>query len=363
MRSRLASALFVLLAIAGCRPAGDPFADESARDGPASSRVPWAVARDASNHPLLEAPATVVAPASAEATLSPPARTRIEKVFVQVGDEVRADQPLAEVVMPEVLEAAGRLAAANIRIESQSRRREQLLSLREHGLTRASDLAEAEAALAEARAERLAARAVLGGAGLSETDASKLLARGGATTLRSPIDGVVLAVDAPLGSVHEGGGPPLFRIGAISSGRVVARTSAPIPENASFVWLGPDGSETPLRLRATSPLVDPRDGTREVFFDADSPLQPGLAGKVQIRLPEGSRLVAIPARAVFLRDGEARVHLLEPTGVREAAVRVVASSGSDAVVEGLAPGARVAADAGRFAASQAAESDDEGEGR
>jgi len=362
MRSHHLWAFLLVLAIGGCRPAGDPFENDPAGEGPTSSRVPWAVARDASNHPLLEAPATVVAPASAEATLSPPARTRIEKVHVQVGDEVRAEQPLAEVVMPEVLEAAGRLAAAEIRIEAQSRRRERLLSLQEHGLTRASDLAEAEAALAEARAERLAAQAVLGGAGLSEADASKLLSRGGATTLRSPIDGIVLAVDAPLGSVHEGGGPPLFRIGAASSGRVVARTSAPVPEGASFVWLGPDGSEVSLRLRATSPLVDPRDGTREVFFDAESPLRPGLAGKVQIRLGEGSRLVAIPARAVFLRDGEAHVHLLEPSGVREAQVRVVASSGSDAVVEGLAPGARVAADAGRFAASQA-ESDAEAEGR
>jgi len=353
MRTHLAPALALLLAVTGCHRTEDPFGEREPGSGPASQSVPWVAARDAAGHPLLEIPAAVVAPASAEATLSPPATTRILQVFVQVGDEVRAGQPLAEVVMPAVLEAAGRLAAAEIRIEAQTRRREQLVGLREHGLVRAADLAEAEAALAEARAERVAALAVLGSAGLSEADARRLLARGGATTLESPIDGVVLSVDAPLGSVHEGGGPPLFRIGAASTGRIVGRASASIPENASFLWIGPDGTEVPLSLRARSPLVVPRDGTREVFFDAEVPLQPGLSGKVQIRLPEGTAFAVVPARAVFLREGEARVYVLEAAGIREAPVRVITASGTDALVEGLAPGARVASDAGRFAASQA----------
>ena len=352
MRTRLATTI-LLLALSGCPRADDPFGEREPGPGPASHSVPWVAARDAAGHPLLEIPAAVVAPASAEATISPPATTRILQVFVQVGDEVRAGQPLAEVVMPEILEAAGRLAAAEIRIEAQSRRREQLLGLREHGLVRTADLAEAEAALAEARAERVAALAVLGSAGISGADARKLLARGGATTLESPIDGVVLSVDAPLGSVHEAGSSPLFRIGAASTGRIVGRASASIPENATFVWIGSDGTEVSLSLRASSPLIDPRDGTREVFFDPEVPLRPGLTGKVQIRLPEGTAYAAVPARAVFLRDGEARVFALEAAGVREVPVRVVTASGTDAVVEGLVPGARVASDAGRYAASQA----------
>lgn len=356
----LTAALLALL-LAACSPeSGAPQAPAEAR--PTSSPVPWSVARDASGLPLLEAPATVVGPADAEATISPPARTRVQKVHVQVGDRVEAGQPLADVVMPEVLEAAGRLAAAKIRIDAQSRRREQLLSLKEHGLTRSTDLAETEAALAEARAERLAARAVLGGAGLSEAEGEALLGSQGAATLRSPIAGVVLSVQAAIGSVHEGGSGPLFRIGAEASGRVVARMSASLPEGASFVWISPGRAEIPLRLQSSSPLVDSRDGSREHFFEAEQPIAPGLTGKVRILLPEGAGLVTIPSRALFLREGRAFVYLREPAGVREREVRVISSTGTEALVEGLEPGARVASDAGRHAASQAVEEAAEAEG-
>lgn len=348
-----------LLVTAGCR-SGENGPSQAAEDArPTSSPVAWATARDAAGLPLLEAPATVVAPAAAEASVTPPARTRVEEVYVQVGDRVEKGEPLARVVMPEVLEAAGRLAAAKIRIEAQSRRREQLLSLREHGLTRSSDLAETEAALAEARAERMAARALLGGAGLSEAEGTALLERQGSATLRSPIAGIVLAVDASIGSVHESAGNPLFRIGAASTGRVVARMSASLPDGATFVWIAPGQPQIPLELRAESPLVDPRDGSRELFFDAEESLQPGATGKVRILLPEGSRVVAIPLRAVFMRDDRTFVHLRGPEGVREAEVRVVSTSGSEALVEGLDPGARVASDAGRYAASLASGEEEE----
>lgn len=344
----------LLLALLGAACAAEPEPPAApAEDRRSSSPVPWAVARAASGLPLLEAPASVVGPADAEATISPPARTRVEKVHVQVGDRVEAGQPVAEVVMPEILEAAGRLAAAKIRIEAQSRRREQLLALQEHGLTRSTDLAETEAALAEARAERLTARAVLGGAGLSEAEGMALLDRRGGVTLRSPIAGVVLSVRAAVGSIHEGGGEPLVRIGAATSGRVVARMSASLPEGASVAWVSPGRPTIPLELRSTSPLVDPRDGSREHFFDPAEPIPPGLTGKVRILLPEGTRLLAIPSRALFLRDGKAFVYAQAPGGAREAEVRVVSSSGSEALVEGLEPGAKVASDAGRHAASQA----------
>lgn len=354
MRPRRTAAVLCAIAAAACASEPAPPAAPEA-DRPSSRSVPWAIARDASGLALLDAPATVVGPADAEASIGPPARTRVEKVHVQVGDPVEAGQAVAEVVMPEIVEAAGRLAAAKIRIEAQSRQRQRLLALQEHGLARTADLAEAETALAQARAERTAALAILQGAGLSEDDAQAMLDRRGSVTLRSPIAGVVLSIQAPIGSIHEGGGEPLVRIGAATSGRVVARTSVSLPEGASFVWLSPGRPPIPLELRASSPLVDPRDGSREHFFEPAEPIPPGLAGKVRILLPEGTRLTAIPARALFLRDGRAFVYAQAPEGVREVEVRVLSSSGSEALVEGLEPGAKVAADAGRYAASRATE--------
>lgn len=348
-------ALLLLASSTSCGGKRDPLEAQAPMERKASASIPWATARGAKGLASMEAPATLVPPADAQAVLSAPVLTRVLRVHAQVGDEVEKGDVLAEVVMPQVLEAAGRLAAARIRIEAQSQLRDRLRKLQEHGLTRADDLAEAEAALGEARAERMAARSILGGAGIEEEEAARMLASNGAARLRSPIAGVVVSVDAPVGSVRDGAGPPLFRIVGKSGGRVVARLAGPLPEGAAAELVVHGKDPIPLRLVSQSPWVDPRDGNRELYFDGAIDLPPGALGKVRILLPEASEVVAIPLKALFLQDGQSHVYRMEGEAVREAPVRVLSSTGSEALVEGLTPGDRVASDAGRHAVSVAEE--------
>lgn len=344
----------LLLFAAACTGAPDPLEVDGPMARQASSPVSWARARPAAGGALLEAPGTVVRPAQADAHLAPPVATRVERVHVQVGDRVEAGAPLVDVTMPEVVQAAGRLVAADIRIASQRKLSEQLEGLREHGLVRGTELAEAQAALAEARADRMAALSVLAGAGLSAADAGPLLSNGGGTTLRSPIAGVVLGVDAPLGAIREPGGEPLVRVGAPSSGRVVARIAGALPPGAVFEWVQGPATPVPLTLVSESPFLGSQDGNREIFLQAEATLSPGASGRVRIRLPAEVEALTIPTRAIFLRDGASLVFVRAGHEVREVGVQVLSTTGSEALVLGLEADQRVAADATRYAAQQEA---------
>ncbi|HEY0839263.1 MAG TPA: efflux RND transporter periplasmic adaptor subunit [Vulgatibacter sp.] len=346
--------LFLLtLLLAACAP------KEEARlvlERPTASSVPspWVKARSPEGLPLLEAPASLVAPPEAEASLSPPFAARVVRAHVRIGDRVEKDAPILDVAMPEVIAAAGRLAAAQVRIDAHEKRKAQLAGLAEHGMARLADRAEADAALAEARAERLVASSILGAAGIEASGASRIVAGGGVVTLRSPIAGVVVSLDAPLGSIREAGGPPLARIAGGGAGRVVARMQSEIPEGASLFFVTGREAPVPLTLVSASPRIDPRDGTRELFLEPSRPIAAGHSGSLRVTMPAGADGgVAVPALALFLEDGRAFVFRREGDGAQEVAVRVLASSGTDALVTGeLEVGDEVAADAVHFGAGK-----------
>ena len=71
-------------------------------------------------------------------------------------------------------------------------------------------------------------------------------------------------------------------------------------------------------------------------------------------MPKGSgEAVAVPSLAIFLEDGETFVFRRDGDGAREVAVRVLSSSGTDALVVGdLAAGDEIAADAVHFGAGK-----------
>jgi len=331
-----------------------PAPPKAERPSASSARSPWVEVRDTKGLSLLDAPAQVVVAAGAEASLSSPYAARILAVHARVGDRVEAGAPLFDVVMPEVVDAAGKLRAANLRIEVHGKRKAQLEALSEHGLTRLSDLAEVEGALGEARAEKLMAESILGAAGVQGADAIRQLASSGVLTIRSPIAGVLVAVDAPLGSVREASGAPLARVIGEGQGRVVARLAGPLPDGASLRFVRSDGSEIPLRLVSTSPLVDRRDGSRELFLDPEEPIPSGASGVLRVSIPEGMNAVAIPTLALMLSDGKAYVYRRSGEEAQRVPVRVLTSSGTDAIVVGeLRVGDEVASDAVHFGAGQA----------
>ncbi len=335
-QGRLALAVLVLGACAA-----KPSAPEPAVFEPPSSSIRFARAEPASGRSWLDAPATVLAGPEATASLSAPLTARVVRVRVRRGEHVNAEQPLIDVVMPELIRAAGALSAASIRIDAYDRRRLQVERLLEQGLARASELAELEAQLAVARADRESARATLRSAGVRDADAAALLREGGALALRAPIAGTVVAISTQLGEVREPASGPLLELAGAADVQIEARLAYVPPAQARFVWSGPE-RELALALEAVSPRASVRDGTRLAWFhvaEGDRVPAPGTAGVVRTEPPHDA--VAVPLAALAEGEGGAFVTVQRAGTEQRTPVQVLARGSAEAVVSGLVPGAEL----------------------
>ncbi|MDI1449820.1 efflux RND transporter periplasmic adaptor subunit [Polyangium sp. 6x1] len=347
MKARGIGFVVVALFLTACaRPevAPEPAADV----GPKSAETPWVAARAPGGLSLLEAPAELVPPAGARGAVVPSFSARITKVHVEHGERVDEGAPIADVVMPEVARAAGAFAAAGTRIGAHGKRKAQLEALRKDGLAKLAEIAEVEGALADASAAQQMALATLKIAGLGPKDVAALVSSGGLVTLKSPVGGVVTELDAALGESREPTGAPIARIEGAGAARVEARFSQRPPPGARFVFVAPLGQTTALTLLSEAPSTNGRDGSVAAWFKPAETigLPHGTLGKVRVSPDPGGTAVAIPAAAVTLRDGVAVV-FSRKTGA-PLSVKVLSSSGADALVEGdLRPGDEVAADASR----------------
>ncbi|HET9598669.1 MAG TPA: efflux RND transporter periplasmic adaptor subunit [Anaeromyxobacteraceae bacterium] len=306
-------------------------------------------ARNAEELALLESPAVVLPTPESSAGVSPPFRARVVRVSVRPGDRVERGQPVAHVVMPEVVQAAGAHASAATRVEAYGRRKAQLDELKKEGMVRLTELLETETRLAEARADQQGALALLRAAGLGADDAQRILAGGGEVPLRSPIAGVVTQVKTAIGEQREAAGEPMVRIAGEGDPRVEARVARTLPGTAEYeLWL-PTGERHPLRPVGRAPQVDARDGTTLVWFEPlrrGTRLVQGQTGKVKTRLEKEEKAVAVPARAVGLAEEGPYVVAHRGGKGERVRVEVIAATGSDALVRGaLAIGDEVAAEA------------------
>lgn len=311
-----------------------------------SAETPWVVARAPEGLSLLEAPAELVPPSTAKGAVTPSFSAKILKVHVEHGQTVNEGAEIVDVLMPELARAAGAYLAASTRIHAQTKRKTQLESLRKDGLVRLSEMADVEGALADAIANRQMALATMKIAERSPKDASSLAASGGKVTLKSPIEGIVTEIDATLGETREPTSAPIARIERAGSARIEARFAQQPPEEAQYVFIGPLGQTVDLQIVSRAPSVSGRDGSIAAWFDAREPLRlpHGTLGKVRVMPNPKAGAVAIPATAVTLKDGKSVV-LLRKTG-SSLVVKVLSSSGADAIVEGdLKAGDEVAADA------------------
>src|SRR5690606_20071902 len=148
-----------------------------------------------------------------------------------------AGDPVLDVVMAEVLDAAALVQGLSGRIAAHRARVEELERLRAEQLVDAARVFEQRAALAELEAQRAQALAVLRAASLDGGDAARVL-RQGAITLRAPSAGVVRSLDARLGETREPGGAPFARVVGTGAARVEVRSTAPLPPAAAITFEG-----------------------------------------------------------------------------------------------------------------------------
>jgi membrane fusion protein, heavy metal efflux system len=311
-----------------------PVANE-ARPAPSRRLVEVRAPRDAS---LLEAPAIVRADPSATGEVASTFRARVGRVHVRLGQTVKAGDPVVDVIVPEVLEAAATRVAVDRRLEVHRERAAELERLRAEGLVKSSRVFEQRTTIAALEAEHARAVATLRAADVDPAIAGRLLRRG-ALTLRSPVAGVVVVLDARPGEIREGEAAPLAVVRGVGAIRVEVRTSEPWPGGgAALVFRVAGEPELPLAPEPLVSMLDPETGTRLHWFvpDVPRPLPDGLRGSV--RLVAGREVWQVPNGAV-VQDGEG-AHVVRVTRSNgelddeRVAVVVVAASGANALVRG-----------------------------
>lgn len=324
-----AVALVAALALAACTrdEAREPYV-------PPPQASPWVAVKPAGSAAVLEGPARALAGPGASAVVTPPLRATVTRVRVRAGDVVAAGAPVVDVVMPELLDAAGRFEGARARLDAWTARAAQLEKLRGEGLARALDVSEAQASAAEAKADLQTARAVLLAAGLREGDVPGLLAGNGAVPLRAPVAGVVVEVLAALGASHEPSAGPLVRIASTGEVRVEAHFSR-APPDGEWTLVTPAG-RMPVSLVGRAPAADEHDGTFAAWFEpADGGvLAAGTLGRVSLAGESQAGVVRVPAKAVRRVDGVPTVTVRRGGKPEVLPVQVLQCPGAECLVRG-----------------------------
>jgi peptidoglycan hydrolase-like protein with peptidoglycan-binding domain len=335
---------FWLLVLASCSQLAAcsqdaPAAPTAAVPAASSASVRWVAARSPSGTALLEAPASVLAAPRGRVVITAPMRARIVDVKTLPGATVKAGEALVDVLVPEASAAASAYLAAIDEITAHEQRAVQLAALQKEGLGRQSDVAAVQLELARLRGARDTAAATLRAAGLGVGTARGLASSGGHTTLRAPIDGTVTEVTAVVGASRPPE-EPLVEVVAGGATRVEARLPRPLPANARVEFVAVGAEAITATLVATAPSREP-DGSTKAWFELAAPAPTGATGRVRAALPDTAAAL-VPATSIDRDSGGTFVYKrgASPTKI---SVRVLASSGADALVEGLAVGDEVAA--------------------
>ena len=278
------------------------------------------------------------------AHVTPMVSGQIDEVYVSLGESVKAKQALAtmrSVALGEARSsvtnsrAAVEVARANF-VRQEELKREGIGSQRAY-LEAQGELRSAESDLAAAN-ERLQVYGGRKGAGST-------------TTIRSPLDGIVIERHATAGEVVSDGSS-LFMVSDLSRVWIVGRVyeqdvaAARVGAPAVVSLQAHPGKSWPGEVNYVSHTLDPHTRTLDIRVELDNPdgtLRPGLFGRISLS-PEGDlteQVSVIPQSAVQRIEGQTLVFVAtdEPGVFRTAFVTLGARARGkvqvrDGVVEG-----------------------------
>ncbi len=283
---------------------------------------------------------TVVPGPGAEARPSAPAATRVTRVLVAEGDAVTAGQPLialdASVFSAQLDQARAAVTSAEQARDRAQRLVDQGISPRKELESAQSDLARARAAMAEARRNSAMA------------------------TVRSPIAGIVTAVDVAIGQPVDSNQPLVdivnsaglsidFRVSPEDAARIARGADVSLSSVGSSVGPEQTAALGHGTVAGVSAAVDPATASVQVRVVATSPtrrLRAGesVAGRITVDVHHDA--VVVPAAALVPGDEGVHVFVVDAQGIaHETPVEV--GGRSDAAVEivsGLKGGERVVTD-------------------
>jgi len=286
-----------------------------------------------------------------EADLNAKVTGYVETVFVDIGSEVTAGQPLFRIATPEMEEQVASLKAQLSQFENAQRAAEAQLRATESEAGRIAAMVakgSANEKVGQESVQRLeAARANAAAAGGALASAKAKLREIEAlvdyATLKAPFDGIVTSRSVDPGdlvyaaSSPKGTSAPLMRIAQVDKLRAIAY----VPESDA-VWL--DVGDTAMLsfnsipgktfsgvIARTSGALDSKTRTMRAEVDVDNrngALIAGLYGEMEIVLESQSQAFLLPAGSVRF-DGDPHVYVVSSDNtIRKTPVTLGADDGN-----------------------------------
>jgi len=217
----------------------------------------------------------------------------------------------------------------------------QELALKEAG-ARPEEIAAQEARIKQAQANLSSAQARLSSAGADYQGVQADLAK---TVLKAPITGVITKVEAKVGEFISSNGAA---IGLISEGDYEIEANIPevdiakmAPGKTADVTLDAYGDEVIFKAQVTK--IDPAETVVEgvatykvtlQFVEKDERIKSGMTANTEILVESRENVLAVPARAVALREGKKFVKILpDPKGFAQEIEVETGLWGSEGTVE------------------------------
>lgn len=288
-----------------------------------------------------------------QATLAAQVSGNVVQLAVKAGDRIKAGQLVARIdareAQAEVQRAEAGVAQAEGVLRNARLAAERQRDLRSAGFVSQAAQDAADTDLATAQAGLQQARAALAQAGLAR----------GFATLSAPFDAVVLATQAEIGDLALPGRAiaTVYAPGAVRAVVQLPASLAPMARAAMRVRvLLPDGSTVEPVKQTLLSTADPVAQTLEWRLDLpnrpDAGLVPGQALRVRVdgvANISAPRTLTVPSASVLRRGELTAVYVAQGAQFVLRAVRVGSTQGdgAQAVMAGLRPGERVAADAVR----------------
>lgn len=266
---------------------------------------------------------------------------RVVDVDVQVGDRVKAGQPLAKLASVDAAQMRSDFNRAKAELAKAEGHWNRQQEMQRTGVGLEVERMEADAQLRTARADFDRSR-----------DDLRLLGEGVAeqVIVRAPMDATVLRSHASVGAAIEAGAA-LFDLGEPSALWVVAEV---FEKDLALVEKGAEASveitslSQPLtgHVVAESAAIDPESRRASVFIspDAVNPLlKPGMFARVSIQAASPNSIV-LPTTAVLLKNGSETIVYVQTGDHLFTSRKVLVGPSRDGkvpVMEGLSGGEKV----------------------
>ena len=317
----IAAALFTLIALSGCGGK----ADDGKKDAPVLRTVKTALVQEQAVSGGVTSPGVLVS--REEAAVNGEVNGfRVARVLADIGDTVKAGQPLVELDDTLLRSQIDQATALASQAEVQARQAAEQ-ARRVDGLDKTGALSQEQIDQRRFAAESTKAQAAAQAASLKDlqTRATKMV-------VRAPVSGVILERNVRPGDLSAAGGQPMFRM--IRDDQVELEAQAPetalagIKPGTGATVILPDGRKITGKVRLIGPAVDANTklGKVRIALPVMAGIRPGGYGQaifsgsseVVLAAPETTLRYDADGVSVMVVDATDHVHKIKVTTGRRA---------------------------------------------